>query len=76
MKKSHIHLILAVLVVFVFGGFLGAEERDRRGDLGGVFIKLTERHIGERQYMGIVVRMNSHTGLGDSGKAMQSSSIL
>jgi hypothetical protein len=56
MKKSHKHLILALIAVFVFGGVLGAQARDRRGEVGGVFIKLTERHVGERGYMGIVVR--------------------
>ena len=56
MKKSHKRLILAMLFVFAFGGVLVAKERDRRGELRGVFLKLTERHVGERGYLGIVVR--------------------
>jgi len=56
MKKSHKELILAMLVLFVLGGVLGAQERDRRGELRGVFVKLAERRVGDQGYMGIVVR--------------------
>jgi len=56
MKNSHKQLVLAIIAAMVFGGVLGAQERDRRGELRGVFVKLTERHVGERGYLGIVVR--------------------
>jgi len=56
MKKSCGTLMIAVLVVFVFGGVVGAQEGDRRGELRGVFVRLAERRVGERGYMGIVVK--------------------
>ena len=56
MKKSHKQLILVIIAAMVFGGIIGAQERDRRGELRGVFVKLAERRVGDQGYMGIVVR--------------------
>ncbi len=48
--------MLVVLVVLAFGGILAAQERDRNGQVRGVFVRLAERQVGERGYMGIVVK--------------------
>ncbi|UCF17803.1 MAG: hypothetical protein JSW59_10125, partial [Phycisphaerales bacterium] len=56
MKKLYKQMMIAVLMVFAFGAVAGAQEGDRRGELRGVFVKLTERQVGDQGYMGIVVR--------------------
>lgn len=56
MKKTSRILMLGVLSMLMLSGVLLAEERDRDGSVGGIFIRLVEREVGERGYMGIVVK--------------------
>lgn len=56
MKKSYRTFMIAALVVFVSVGVLGAQDRERGGEVRGVFVRLAERRVGERGYMGIVVK--------------------
>jgi hypothetical protein len=35
---------------------LWAEQRDRNGEVGGIFVRLVEREVGERGYLGIVIK--------------------
>ncbi|MHC4116390.1 MAG: hypothetical protein ACYSWO_02670 [Planctomycetota bacterium] len=56
MKKRYRTLTLVVLVVLAFGGVLVAAEGERSGQLRGVFVRLAERRVGERGYLGIVVK--------------------
>ena len=56
MKKSHRTLMLAVLVLSALGGALGAQDRDRNGEVRGIFVRLAEREVDGRGYMGIVVK--------------------
>ncbi len=56
MKKISRILVLCVLSILVSSGELLAEERDRYGEVGGTFIRLVEREIGEREHMGIVIK--------------------
>ncbi|MFH1717585.1 MAG: hypothetical protein ABIF19_09565 [Planctomycetota bacterium] len=56
MKKTHNILILAAFAALVFGGVLAGAERDRYERLRGTFVGLTEREVGERVCMGIVVK--------------------
>jgi len=56
MKRMQKMLMLAALAALVFGGVLGGAERDRYERLRGTFVGLIEREVGERGYMGIVVK--------------------
>jgi hypothetical protein len=56
MKKVSKILVLGMLTMMMFGGLLSAEERDRNGSVGGTFVRLVEREVGERGYMGIVIK--------------------
>jgi len=56
MKKVCRMLVLGMLAGLVFGGMLRAEERDRSGAVRGIFVRLVERAVGERGYMGIVIK--------------------
>ncbi len=56
MKKVCRILVLGVLAGLLLGGMLLAEERDRDGSVGGTFVRLVERAVGERGYMGIVIK--------------------
>ncbi len=56
MKKIDKMLILVAFAVLVFGGVLFGAERDRNGRLRGIFVGLTERQVGERGYLGVVVK--------------------
>ncbi len=56
MKKMYRMLVLGVLAMLMFSGVLLAEERDRDGSVGGTFVRLVEREVGERGYMGIVIK--------------------
>jgi len=56
MKKVCRMLVLGVLAGLLFSGMLLAEERDRDGSVGGTFVRLVERAVGERGYMGIVIK--------------------
>jgi len=56
MKKVCRMLVLGVLAGLLFSGMLLAEERDRDGSVGGTFVRLVEREVGERGYMGIVIK--------------------
>ncbi|MHC4728048.1 MAG: hypothetical protein ACYS17_12565 [Planctomycetota bacterium] len=56
MKKVSRILVLGMLAFLMFGGLLLAEERDRDGSVGGTFVRLVEREVGERGYMGIVIK--------------------
>ncbi len=56
MKKICRMLVLGVLAGLLFGGMLLAKDRDRDGSVGGTFVRLVERKVGERGYMGIVIK--------------------
>ena len=56
MKKVSRMLVLGVLAGLLFGGMLLAEGRDRDGAVRGTFVRLVEREVGERGYMGIVIK--------------------
>ena len=56
MKKVCRTLVLVLLAALVFGGMLWAEERGRGGAVRGTFVRLVEREVGERGYMGIVIK--------------------
>ena len=56
MKKSRRTLMLVVLVVLAFGGILSAQDRDRDGQVRGIFVRLAERQVGDSGYMAIVVK--------------------
>ncbi len=56
MKKVCRILVLGVLAGLLFSGMLLAEDRDRDGSVGGIFVQLVERAVGEREYMGIVIK--------------------
>ncbi|MFH1881094.1 MAG: hypothetical protein ABIL62_00085 [Planctomycetota bacterium] len=56
MKKVCRMLVLGVLAGLLLGGMLLAEDRDRDGSVGGTFVRLVEREVGERGYMGIVIK--------------------
>ncbi len=56
MKKVSRILFLSVLTVLLFSGMLSAEERERDGSVGGTFIRIVEQEVGERGYMGIVIK--------------------
>ncbi len=56
MKRINRMLVLAVLAGLLFGGMLWAEDGDRSGAVRGTFVRLVEREVGERVYMGIVIK--------------------
>ena len=56
MKKICRILVLGVLAGLLFGGMLWAEDGDRSGAVRGTFVQLVEREVGERGYMGIVIK--------------------
>ncbi len=56
MKKIYRMLVLGMLAGLVFGGILWAEDGDRSGAVRGIFVRLVEREVGERGYMGIVIK--------------------
>jgi hypothetical protein len=56
MKKLSRMLVLGMLAGLVFGGMLLAEDGDRDGTVRGTFVRLVEREVGERGYMGIVIK--------------------
>ncbi len=56
MKKVSRILVLGVLSMLIFSGALSAEQRDRNGEVGGTFVRLVEQEVGERGYLGIVIK--------------------
>jgi len=56
MKKVCRMLVFGVLAGLLFGGMLWAEDGDRSGSVRGTFVQLVEREVGERGYMGIVIK--------------------
>jgi len=56
MKKMYRMLVLGLLAGLLFGGILWAEDGDRSGAVRGTFVRLVEREVGERGYMGIVIK--------------------
>jgi len=56
MKKIYRMLVLVVFAGLLFGGILWAEDGDRSGAVRGIFVRLVEREVGERGYMGIVIK--------------------
>ena len=56
MKKVSRILVLGVLSMLIFSGMLLAEQRDRNGSVGGTFVRLVEQEVGERGYLGIVIK--------------------
>ena len=56
MKEQCRILVVGLLAVLVFAGAVQAEERSRAGELRGTFVRLTEQRVGERGYMGVVIK--------------------
>jgi len=56
MKKVSKILVLSILAMLMLSGVLWAEERNRNGEVGGNFVRLVEQKVGERGYMGIVIK--------------------
>ena len=56
MKKTGSILVLGALSILILSGLLSAGQRDRNGEVGGTFVRLVEREVGERGYMGIVIK--------------------
>jgi hypothetical protein len=56
MKKVCRTLMLVVLVMLALGSMLWAEDPDGEGAVRGTFVRLVEREVDERGYMGIVVK--------------------
>jgi len=56
MKEQRRILMVGLLAVLVFAGAVQAEERPRAGELRGTFVRLTEQRVGERSYMGVVIK--------------------
>ncbi|UCG48781.1 MAG: hypothetical protein JSU94_03185, partial [Phycisphaerales bacterium] len=56
MKEQLRILIIGLLAVSVFAGAVQAEERSRVGELRGTFVRLTEQRVGERGYLGVVIK--------------------
>ncbi|MHC4244342.1 MAG: hypothetical protein ACYS3N_12785 [Planctomycetota bacterium] len=56
MKKINRILVLGVFSMLIFSGVLLAGQRDRNGEVGGNFVRLVEQEVGERGYMGIVIK--------------------
>ena len=56
MKEQCRILMVGLLAVLVFAGAVQAEERSRAGELRGTFVRLTEQRVGERSYIGVVIK--------------------
>ena len=56
MKKAGRILMLSVLSMLIFSSVLSAGQSDRNGSVGGNFVRLVEQEVGERGYMGIVIK--------------------
>lgn len=56
MKKLNRTLLLSIPVMLMLSGLLWAEQRERNGAVGGTFVRLVEQEVGERGYMGIVIK--------------------
>ncbi|MHC4431367.1 MAG: hypothetical protein ACYTBS_05965, partial [Planctomycetota bacterium] len=56
MKEQMRIFTIGLIAISVFAGALQAEERSRVGELRGTFVRLTEQHVGERGYLGVVIR--------------------
>ncbi len=56
MKKMYRMLVLGVLAGLLLGGMLLAEDGDRSGEVRGTFVRMVEQEVGERGYMGIVIK--------------------
>ncbi|UCF14345.1 MAG: hypothetical protein JSW59_13100 [Phycisphaerales bacterium] len=56
MKEQLRILIIGLLAVSMFAGAVQAEERSRVGELRGTFVRLTEQRVGERGYLGVVIK--------------------
>ncbi|MHC4071268.1 MAG: hypothetical protein ACYTGS_04420 [Planctomycetota bacterium] len=56
MKKLFRTLMLTVPIALVTGGMVSAQQRDRDGAVRGVFVRLIEREVEGRGYIGIVVK--------------------
>ena len=56
MKDRNKRIVIVALASLMLGGMLQAEQRDRGGEVRGVFVRLTEQRVGEQGYMGIVLK--------------------
>ena len=56
MKEQMRIFTISLIAVSVFAGAMQAEERLRVGKLRGTFVRLTEQHVGERGYLGVVIK--------------------
>lgn len=56
MKNLSKTTIGVALTALMFGGILQGEDRDRTGTVRGMFVRLTEKKVGDQGYMGIVVK--------------------
>ena len=56
MKKLSKIFVPMVLASLVFGGVLGAQDRDPGATVRGTFVRLVEQEVGGQVYLGIAVR--------------------
>jgi len=56
MKKQYGIMMVGLLAVLVFAGALLGERRQGMEDLRGIFVRLTEQRVGERTFLGIVIK--------------------
>ncbi len=55
MKTQCKALVIALFAISAFAAVLQAEQRLRVGELRGTFVRLTEKRVGERTYLGLVI---------------------
>jgi hypothetical protein len=56
MKDRNKRIVIVALAALMLSGTLQAEQRDRGGEVRGIFVRLTEQKVGEQGYMGIVLK--------------------
>ena len=56
MKTQFKILLVSLITTILFAGMLHAEERDREGAFAGVFLTRAEQPVGEREYLGLVIK--------------------
>ena len=60
--NTSFRFLMVALVVCAFAAYGGAETNRREGEVRGTFVKLIERQIGQREYVGVVVRQFEGAG--------------
>ena len=49
-------LVIALFAISAFAAVMQAEQRPPVGELRGTFVRLTEKRVGERTYLGLVIK--------------------